>query len=170
MFKVFVALSLSLLSAGCVVALGNTGTVADAINTYEDSLELQQVVADLKASYETGEVREAFIDSIAESDEVIVIGSLAEEWTVGIETLREAMSSGGGEVRYVGRDLKSSELQLARRGNVGWLVELADLHYDVDGERVSLQGFRATSIWERGEDGWKIVHFHGSMPDAVNEI
>ena len=99
-----------------------------------------------------------------------MIGSLAEEWTVGIETLREAMSSGGGEVRYVGRDLKSSELQLARRGNVGWLVELADLHYDVDGERVSLKGFRATSIWERGEDGWKIVHFHGSMPDAVNEI
>ena len=39
MFKVFVALSLSLLSASCVVALGNTGTVADAINTYEDSLE-----------------------------------------------------------------------------------------------------------------------------------
>ena len=73
MFKVFVALSLSLLSASCVVALGNTGTVADAINTYEDSLELRQVVADLKASYETGEVREAFIDSIAESDEVIVI-------------------------------------------------------------------------------------------------
>jgi len=170
MLRALAALSLPIFTSGCIVAFGNTGTVADAVHAYEHTLELTRVVEDFKASYESGDVRDVFINSIAESDEVIVIGSLAEEWTVGIETLREGMSAGGGEVQYVGRDLKRSDLQVAECGNVGWLVEEADLHYDVNGERVSLVGFRATSVWERGEDGWKIVHFHGSMPDPVSEI
>ena len=170
MLKTIAALSLSLLGSGCVVALGNSGLVADAVNAYEATLELEEVVGELKAAYESGEVRTAFLESIADSEEVIVIGSLAEEWTIGIEAMREAMSSGGGEVKYVGRDLSSSELQVSKSGTVGWLVELGDLHYDVGGERVTLAGFRATSVWERGEDGWKIVHFHGSMPDTVSDI
>ena len=170
MSKSLAALSLSLIASGCVVALGNTGLVADAVDTYEAAQELEEVVRGVQAAYETGEVRSVFLDSIADSEEVIVIGSLAEEWTVGIEAMRAAMSGGGGKVKYVGRDLKSSELQLSKSGSVGWLVELADLHYDVSGEPVSLVGFRATSVWERGEDGWKIVHFHGSMPDAVSDI
>ena len=170
MLRVLVVFSLSICTQGCIVAFGNTGSVADVLEAHKHSEELKGVVDEFKAAYESGEVRAAFIDAIAESDEVIVIGSLAEEWTVGIETLREGMSAGGGEVQYVGRDLKRSDLQVAECGNVGWLVEEADLHYDVNGERVSLVGFRATSVWERGTDGWKIVHFHGSMPDPVSEI
>jgi len=170
MLKTLAALSVCLFVSGCVVAVGNSGTVADVVEAYEAQLELKEVVGDLKEAYESGEVRAVFLDSIADSEEVIVIGSLAEEWTVGIEAMRDAMSGGGGEVKYVGRDLHSSELQLAKGGTVGWLIELADLHYDVKGERVSLVGFRATSIWERVDGEWKIVHFHGSMPDAVSEI
>ena len=170
MTKTLAAISLTLLTSGCVVALGNSGPVAQALDSYEAAKELETTVEEFKAAYESGEVRAAFLDSIADSEEVIVIGSLAEEWTVGIEAMKEARSGGGVEVKYVGRDLKSSELQLSKSGSVGWLVELADLHYDVSGEPVSLVGFRATSVWERGEDGWKIVHFHGSMPDAVSDI
>lgn len=170
MFKSLAVLSLSFFASGCVVAVGNTGLVADAVNAHEARQDLEGVIGELKAAYESGEVGTVFLNSIADSEEVIVIGSPAEEWTVGIEAMREAMSGGGGEVKYVGRDLSSSELQVAKGGSVAWLVELADLHYDVGGERVSLVGYRATSVWERGEDGWKIVHFHGSMPDAVSDI
>lgn len=170
MTKTLPALLLPLVATGFVIAIGNKGFVADAVSAYEAAQELEETVEEFKAAYESGEVRTVFLDSIADSEEVIVIGSLAEEWTVGIEAMREAMSGGGGEVKYVGRDLKSSELQVAKAGNVGWLVELADLHYDVGGEPVSLLGFRATSVWERGEDGWEIVHFHGSMPDTVSDI
>ena len=170
MKKTLVTLSLCSLASGCVVAFGNTGLVADAVNSYEARLELEEVVEEFKGAYDTGEIRELFYDSINDSEAVIVIGSLAEEWTVGIEAIREGMSEGGGEVKYVGRELHSSELQMSDSGAVGWLIERADLHYEVAGERVSLMGFRATSIWERVDESWKIVHFHGSMPDPVSEI
>ena len=170
MHKPLAALSLCFFASGCVVALGNSGAVADALDAYEAEKELHGVVKDFNEAYESGEIRAVFLESIAESDSVIVIGSLAEEWTVGIEAMREAMSAGGGEVKYIGRDLHSSELQMSEGRGVGWLVEHADLHYEVAGEKKSLMGFRATSVWERVEGVWKIVHFHGSMPDAVNEI
>ena len=77
---------------------------------------------------------------------------------------------GGGSVKYIGRDLHHSSLQMSSDRSVGVLSERADLHYDVAGERVSLMGFRATSVWERVDGAWKIVNFHGSMPDTVNDI
>ena len=116
------------------------------------------------------DVIQSFLDSIVESEEVIVIGSLAEEWTVGIEAIREGMSSSGGTVKYLGRDLHDSQLEMSTDRMVGWLTERADLHYDVNGEKKSLMGFRATSVWEHFDGEWKMVNFHGSMPDTANDF
>ena len=170
MNQILTSLSLCLLASGCIVAVGNTGPVAEAVEKHRTRQELEGVIDEFKAAYESGEIRRVFLDSIADSDSVIVIGSLSEEWTVGADTLREGVSGDGGEVQFVGRDLHSSELQGSDDGTVGWLIERADLHYEVGGERVSLVDFRATSIWGRVDGEWKIVHFHGSMPDLISEI
>jgi ketosteroid isomerase-like protein len=139
------------------------------VNAQAREDEFRAVMAEMKAAYDSGEIKEVFLDSIVESDEVIVIGSLASEWTMGIESIREGMS-GGGTVKYLGRDLHDSHLELSEDRTVGWLTERADLHYDVAGEKKSLMGFRATSVWEHSDGEWKIVNFHGSMPDTANDF
>ena len=170
MLKFMLPLALALSSTSCVIAIGNTGSIGDAANTQLREDSFHEVMAEMKAAYDSGEIRGVFLDSIVESDEVVVIGSLAEEWTVGIEAIREGMSGGGGAVKYLGRDLHDSQLELSKDRTVGWLTERADLHYDVNGEKKSLVGFRATSVWEHFDGEWKIVNFHGSMPDAVNDF
>ena len=170
MHKTIASLSLCLLAPSCVVAFGNQGDIGNVLEAYEAQKELQSVVDELYAAYDSGEVREAFLNLIDDSDDVIVIGSIAEEWTVGIESIREGMAESEGESTYVGRRLHDSTLQIATRGDVGWLVERVDLIYDVDGQEVVLEGFRATSVWQRDDGEWRMVHFHGSMPDAVNDI
>lgn len=170
MYKFILPLALALSSTSCIIAVGNSGGVADAVNAQQREDELNEVLTGLAAAYDSGEIRGAFLNSLADSEELIVIGSLAEEWTVGIETIREAMSGGGSKVKYLGRDLHVSSLQLSQNRTVGWLTERADLHYDVNGEKRSLMGFRATSVWEHADGGWKIVNFHGSMPDVANDF
>ncbi len=170
MHKTIATLSLCLLAPSCVVAFGNQGDIGNVLEAHDARRELQAAVDELNVAYESGEVREAFLNSIEDSGDVIVIGSLAEEWTVGIESIRDAMAESEGESTYVGRRLHDSTLQISTRGDVGWLVERMDLIYDVDGEETALEGFRATSVWQRDDGKWRMVHFHGSMPDAVNEI
>ena len=170
MHKTIATLSLCLLAPSCVVAFGNQGDIGNVLEAHDARRELQAAVDELNVAYESGVGREAFLNSIEDSGDVIVIGSLAEEWTVGIESIRDAMAESEGESTYVGRRLHDSTLQIAARGDVGWLVERVDLIYDVDGKEVVLEGFRATSVWQRDDGEWRMVHFHGSMPDAVNEI
>jgi ketosteroid isomerase-like protein len=170
MLKFILPLALALSSTSCVIAVGNSGSIGDAANSQLREDSFHEVMAEMTAAYDSGEIREVFLESIVESDEVIVIGSLASEWTVGIEAIREGMSGGGGTVKYIGRDLHDSHLELSKDRTVGWLTELADLHYDVNGEKKSLMGFRATSVWEHADGEWKIVNFHGSMPDVANDF
>lgn len=170
MHKILTALSLCLLAPSCVVAFGNQGDIGNVLAAHEARKELQAVVDELYAAYDSGEVREAFLNLTEDSDDVIVIGSLADEWSVGIESLREGMAESDGESTYVGRRLHDSVLQIGARGDVGWLVERVDLIYDVNGEEVVLEGFRATSVFQREDGEWRMVHFHGSMPDQAHDI
>ena len=169
MYKFILPLALAFTSTSCVIAVGNSGDIGDAVQAQQRESELNEVLAELAAAYDSGEIKAAFLGAIADSEEVIVIGSLADEWTVGIDAIREGMN-GGGEVKYVGRDLHDSQLELSSNRKVAWLSERVDLHYDVAGEAVSLLGFRATSVWEHIDGEWKIVNFHGSMPDTANDI
>jgi ketosteroid isomerase-like protein len=169
MFKFIIPLALALSSTSCVIAVGNSGSVGDVVNAQTREDDFRAVMAEMKAAYDSGEIKGVFLDSIAETEEVIVIGSLASEWTIGIDSIREGMS-GGGAVKYLGRDLHESHLELSENRTVGWLTERADLHYDVSGEKKSLMGFRATSVWEHFDGEWKIVNFHGSMPDTANDF
>ena len=170
MLKTIIPFALALTSSSCVIAIGNTGEIGDSVNSQLREDSFHEVMAEMKAAYDSGEIRGVFLDSIVESEEVIVIGSLAEEWTVGIEAIREGMSSGGGTVKHLGRDLHDSQLEMSTDRMVGWLTERADLHYDVNGEKKSLMGFRATSVWEHFDGEWKMVNFHGSMPDTANDF
>ena len=170
MLKFILPLALALSSTSCVIAIGNSGSVADAVNAQQREDELNEVLTELTAAYDSGEIKGAFLNSLADSEELIVIGSLAEEWTVGIEAIRKSMSGAGGKVKYLGRDLHDSHLELSGDRTVGWLTERADLHYDVNGEKKSLMGFRATSVWEHADGEWKIVNFHASMPDVANDF
>ena len=46
------------------------------------------------------------------------------------------------------------------------ITELCDLYVLIDGEWTFYAKFRASSLMQQKEDGWKMIHQHSSLPDA----
>jgi ketosteroid isomerase-like protein len=68
----------------------------------------------------------------------------------------EAIFANTGEMRFT-----ISEVQVAVEGDVAWVTCTENILAQIRG-RVSVTAVVATNIFERGLDGWRLVHHHAS--------
>lgn len=78
----------------------------------------------------------------------------------------EAIFESTAEMRFT-----ISDIRVEAAGDFAWVTCTENILSDVRG-RVSVTSVLATNLFERGSDGWRIVHHHashvlGSTPDAA---
>jgi ketosteroid isomerase-like protein len=93
---------------------------------------------------------------IAPDDDVVAIGTGADEWRVGREQVRAQME----------RDFAQAEaLVVSEAGAVAWVAGQATVQARVDGQDLALAG-RFTAVLEHRGDKWLLMQTHFSVPAA----
>jgi ketosteroid isomerase-like protein len=54
-----------------------------------------------------------------------------------------------------------TDVSIAMRGSLAWVTLYENLHSSVEGQNISATVL-STNIFEKGADGWRMIHHHGS--------
>lgn len=112
------------------------------------------------AAYEAKDV-EGVMAHIAPDDDVVIIGTGADEKRIGREQARVQVQRDHDQADKIA--LRLSDPLVSARGEVAWLT--GDVAFDgvADGEGFSIPG-RLTAVFEKRGDDWLLMNGHFSAP------
>jgi hypothetical protein len=130
------------------------------------------------ASAEARAEFDAFFDQVTKAEQELFRGrpeSLKALWSRAPEVTLFGVSGGSGEhgweqvgprLDWTNTQYREGTLTVKRiashvDGNLGYVVQREHVHFKVPGEaKESILGIRATWIFQREQDGWRIIHRH----------
>jgi ketosteroid isomerase-like protein len=100
---------------------------------------------------------------IAPDDDVVAIGTGADEWRVGLAQVRAQMERDFAQAEVL--SVAYEPLVVSEAGAVAWVAGHATVQARVDGQDLALVG-RFTAVLERRDDRWLLMQTHFSLPAA----
>jgi len=145
------------LLSGCAAPSGEPGSPSHPATTPEQDMNAVIVVhQSLARAYENGDA-DAFVALLRPSPDLLIFHPRLENRFDGVEEIRSQM--GRMFARLGGAKWTDVHPQVVVDGDVAWLtgqvlIEAPGLEYPFVG--------RATEIYVRGDDGWRLGHAHWS--------
>ena len=128
----------------------------------ERSAELEDLTRELYAAVSNGDAG-FFEQHLSRGESCVVIGTAPDEWwedyASALGPIRKQMASVGAELELV-----EGNVRAFRSGKVGWVADRPTIKL---GDQAVL--CRHTSVFEREDDGWRIVQHHFSI-GVANEV
>jgi ketosteroid isomerase-like protein len=100
---------------------------------------------------------------IAPDDDVVAIGTGADEWRVAREQVRAQMERDFAQAEAL--SVAYEPLVVSEAGAVAWVAGQATVQARVDGQDLALAG-RFTAVLEHRDDKWLLMQTHFSLPAA----
>jgi len=120
-------------------------------------------------SWETNDVS-LFASIFAHDDDMVNYGTDAAERWVGWNALKESVDKQAAAFADTKVTVQHRDIKFAADGNVAWAAEVLDLSTRSGSEVVNLTGMRVTTVLEKRQGAWLIVHTHYSVPVAGQAI
>ena len=100
---------------------------------------------------------------IAPDDDVVVIGTGADEKRIGSDEAREQLERDLAQSERITMDLKDPLVSAA--GDVAWMSADLTMEGEAGGEPFAMSG-RMTAVFEQRDGDWLVVQSHSSVPMA----
>jgi uncharacterized protein (TIGR02246 family) len=154
----------TILAAALCAVLGNpVGARADA------AAEVRTVLDKMVRAWETGDA--GAVEAIMAKDkDAVWFGTDAGEHFVGYEPVRASIGKQFATYQGTKVQVKDRSIRLSASGTVAWATEVMDLSTRSGSDSVTLSGMRVSSVLEKRQGVWLLVHFHYSMPVAAQAI
>ena len=143
--------------------------VASAHAKEPDTTQVQAVLDKWIRAWETNDIR-AVEEVIAKDKDAVWFGTDAAEHFVGWEPVRESIVKQFATYQGTKFHLKDRAIKVSASGAVAWASEVIDWTTRSGDEAVSVPGIRITTVLEKRQGVWLIVHFHYSVPVAGQAI
>jgi uncharacterized protein (TIGR02246 family) len=145
--------------AGTLCVLLGTAVAAQADPADDVKIVLDRMIR----AWETGDV--VAVDAIMAKDEDAVwFGTDAAERFVGYDPVKASLVRQFATYQGTKLQVKERSVALAASGTVAWATEVIDLTTRSGSESVTLSGVRVSSVLEKRQGRWLLVHFHYSVP------
>ncbi len=107
------------------------------------------------------------LSSITAHDaDMVNFGTSADERVVGWEALSQLMQAQFDATESSEVTVKDRVIKVHEEGKVAWYSEINDWVVTMNGEEMTLNGFRVTGVLEKRDGKWLIVQLHFSVPDG----
>lgn len=113
----------------------------------------------MQKAIEKGDV-EKYVSFFSEKKKYLHLGSGKNEHYYGREGMREGMTLLG---KIEIRELAPPQIYIA--GNFAWSISKTVMSAEDDELDIERE-YRVTMLFEKEEEGWKIVHVHSSTPES----
>lgn len=142
--------------------------MSNPTQTENAAAEVKAVLDKLVRAWETGDI--AAVDAIMAKDkDAVWFGTDAAEHFVGYEPVRASFAK--QFATYQAKvQLKERSIKLSTSETAAWATEVMDLSARMGSESATVSGIRVTSVLEKRQGVWLIVHFHYSVPVAGQAI
>jgi uncharacterized protein (TIGR02246 family) len=144
-------------------------TAASAYAKASDTTPVQAVLDKWIRAVETNDLR-AVEEIMAKDKDAVWFGTDAAEHFVGWEPVRESIAKQFAAYQGTKFHLRDRAIKMSASGSVAWASEVIDWTTSTGGEAVSVPGIRVTTVLEKRQGAWLIVHFHYSVPVAGQAI
>jgi uncharacterized protein (TIGR02246 family) len=125
--------------------------------------DVKVVMDKMVKAWETNDI--SLLDAIMARDkDAVSFGTDAAEHFVGYEPVRESVVKQFATYQGTKLTIKERSIKLSASGTVAWVAEVVNLATRAGGEDVSYSGMRVTTVLEKRQGAWLIVHFHWSVP------
>jgi uncharacterized protein (TIGR02246 family) len=152
-------LSATTLAFLCAVPLARADAAAD----------VKAVMERFVRAWETSDIK-AMDAIMARDKDSVWFGTDAAEHFVGYEPLRASLAKQLATYRGTQVTVKERSIKVSASGTVAWVTEVLDMTTNAGGEAVSVSGMRLTSVLEKRQGTWLMVHFHSSLPVAGQAV
>ncbi len=113
---------------------------------------------------------EMFSKIFAHDSDMVNIGTDADEWFLGYESLKESFLKQWESFEAVEITTREVVIKVHNTGEVAWFSGLMDGKGKAMGEPFGLEGLRFTGILEKRNGNWVMVHWHISVPMAGQAV
>ena len=134
-----------------------------------DTAAVRSVLDKNIRSWETNDVP-LFTSIFAHDDDMVNYGTDAAERWVGWNALKASVEKQTAAFADTKMTVQHRDIKLAADGNVAWAAEVLDWSTRTGSEIVNLTGMRVTTVLEKRQGAWLIVHTHYSVPVAGQAI
>ena len=124
--------------------------------------DVESVVSEVYASMRAGD-GEAVVRLIADGDDVLVIGTDADEWWDSAAAAKDAIRAQNDAVG--GLDVQPGELHGYADGDIGWFDDRPSMRLP-DGTLIPL---RLTGVVTRSGKRWVVQQMHISVAATIND-
>ena len=131
--------------------------------------EVKAVVEKFARATETNDIK-AMDAIMARDKDSVWFGTDAAEHFVGYETVRASLAKQFATYQGTKVTVKERSIKVSASGTVAWVTEVFDMTTHTGGESVAVPGVRLTSVLEKRQGTWLIVHFHASLPVAGQAV
>ena len=106
----------------------------------------------------------------ATDDDIVLIGTHANEKLVGWEQIQKAIKKQYSEFEDTYISVIEQKITINESGNTAWFSEFLNYNFIHEGQAMSFEGIRFTGILEKRGDQWLIVQGHLSIPGGTSAL
>ena len=103
-------------------------------------------------------------DTFAPDEDSILIGTDENERLVGKKAMLAGLQKGFGSVDgFTKVNFSDRHVFFSRDGNTAWVISTGEMEFTAGGKPGAIKGIRVTSVFERRDGTWLMVHNHASL-------
>lgn len=111
----------------------------------------------------------AMLESVwADDDQIMLIGTDSHEKLLGLPAIKNAFGKQFGLISDTYIAVDNQLIRINGTGNTAWFSQVMKYNFMYDSIARSFEGLRLTGVAEKGDDGWKLVQVHLSVPAQIN--
>ena len=104
-----------------------------------------------------------FSTLVAHDNDMVSFGTDASERWVGWDALKTAMEQQNAAFDSMNMTIRDQVIKVSPAGDAAWFSELIDWSIETGGQKVNLNGARATGVLEKRAGKWLLVQMHFSV-------